>query len=158
HGIRRAGRSTRTVDANDDGSYGAVAADLADVFSDRFRPRDRAIERVVSALAARNRADNVDNGNAGTAIEPHGAQADASIFIPVDLTRSCVKTAGLGAFQLLQHLVFVHQVVNEAGAERVFRQKRSFVDEAPHVGLALAPAIGYAANELIEKSARERFI
>ena len=67
--VRRCGRPARTVDAQDDRADGAVLARLADVFDQRIGTHDRAVERVVAALAAGNRAGRIDHRNPRPTVE-----------------------------------------------------------------------------------------
>ena len=60
------------------------------------------------------------------------------------------------SFDLVVELVFVRQVVDEPGPDRVFRQEGAVIDELPHLGDGLLPPLRDAAHELAVEIAVER--
>ena len=62
----------------------------------------------------------------------------------------------LAGAQLLVDLILVGHVVDQPGAQRVFRQERTLVDQRADLRLVLLPAVGDAAHELLVEVAVER--
>ncbi len=60
--------------------------------------------------------------------------------------------------QLLVHLIFVGNVVDEPRAQRVFRHERPIVDERADLLVVLLPAVRDAAHDLLVQIAVERLV
>ena len=64
----------------------------------------------------------------------------------------------LAGAELVVHLIFVGHVVDEAGTQGVFRQKRTLVENPADVGFGLLPPVGDAAHDLLEQIAVHRLV
>ncbi len=92
-------------------------------------PDDGAVDRIVAALAAVDRARRVDDGDARTTVQAERRQADARVVVAVEML------ALLAGAELLVHLILVRDIVDQPGAQRVLRQERPIVDQGADVGL-----------------------
>ena len=60
---------------------------LADVLDQRVGADDRAVQRIVAALAAVDRAGGVDHRDARAAVQAERRRADPRVVVAVDLAR-----------------------------------------------------------------------
>src|SRR5216684_2841335 len=97
------------------------------------------VQRIVAAASAGDGAGRVDDRDARTAVEPHRRQADARVVVGVDLF------ALAAAPQLVDYLIFVRDVVDQARVQRVLGQERPRVEQAAHLRFVLAAPVGDAA-------------
>ena len=124
----------------------------ADVLDQRIGADDGAVDRVVAALAAGDRARRVDDREPRTPVEPERRGAHARVVVAVDLPRFAF------ALQLVAHLIFVLHIVDEPGAQRLLGQERPLIDEPANFRLVLLPALGDPADDLLEQIAIERLV
>ena len=121
-------RSARAVDPDDDGAHRRVHTDSPNPLHERLRPDDVAAGPIEGALPAGNRADGVQQRDAGAArARPDRARHARE--------RVAVEPDGAGDRRRIVELILVAERVDEPGLERAVRQERSVVNHPPDVGV-----------------------
>src|SRR4029077_14987264 len=105
--------------ADDDRANQAVATRLADVLDQGVRADRRSVDGVVAALAAGDGAGGVDDRDPRPFVQPDRGRADTRVLVAFEML------ALLTGAQLVVHLIFVSDVVDQAGADRLPRQQRA---------------------------------
>src|SRR5207253_11393367 len=107
---------------------------LPDVLDERLGADRRAVERIETVAAGRDRAGSDDHRDPRALVQAERARADPRVIVAVGAPLARSSARGL---ECLLHLILILHIVDEAGAERGLRQTRTGIEQRPDVGIAL---------------------
>jgi hypothetical protein len=149
--FRRDRRSTGAVDAHDHRADAGIDADLANPFGERVRTEHLPRGRIERAVAARDRADGVQQRDAAAARWARRGRQRAIVLALRDLLRALDGRRAI-------ELIAIRELVDQSRLLRPVGEVRSAVDRAARGVLGQLASLGDRANELVVPVAVERLV